>query len=63
MFSSQIDKLIDMIDTKGLISRRLYRHHTINSNGSNIKCLDRLGRELSRTILLDNENLGGQGSY
>lgn len=30
MFPTQIDKVIDMLDPKGYISSRLYKHHTIN---------------------------------
>lgn len=29
MFPNQIDKIIDMLDPKGIISHRLYKHHTI----------------------------------
>lgn len=30
MFPTQIDKIIDLLDPKGHITSRLYRHHTIN---------------------------------
>lgn len=70
MFPNQIDKIIDMLDPKGIISHRLYKHHTIKvidkiiqNNKQPLKYLDRIGRNLNEMILLDNESAGGVGSY
>ena len=31
-FPNQIDKIIDMVDPKGYIQHRLYKHHTVQVN-------------------------------
>jgi len=36
------------------ISIKLYRQHTIKMNGELVKDLGRVGRNLARTILVDN---------
>ena len=36
------------------INFRLYRHHTIQLNGEFVKDLSRIGRDLKRTIIVDN---------
>jgi CTD small phosphatase-like protein 2 len=48
------DWIIDRLDTNKLISHRLYRCSTKNHNGVFIKDLSRIGRELSKTIIVDN---------
>ena len=48
------DWIIDRIDPNSLISSRLYRNHTYFQNGTYIKDLARLGRDLSKTIIVDN---------
>lgn len=48
------DWIIDRIDPGKLISARLYRNHTYFQNGTYIKDLSRLGRDLSKTIIVDN---------
>lgn len=68
-YSHQIDKIIDVLDPKKNVKHRLYKHHTLNAQDVNsrngrvsLKCVDRIGRNLDRLILLDNETLGGKGS-
>ena len=47
--------LIDAIEKKGVkFEYRLYRMHTIVINNDFVKDLSRLGRDLSRTIIVDN---------
>ena len=48
------DLVIEGIDPDGVISDRLYRQHTINVGGVNIKDLDKLGRDIKRVIIIDN---------
>ena len=49
------DPILDLIDTYNVISKRLYRASTITyAHRKNIKCLRRLGFELTRTVLVDN---------
>ena len=54
------DWVIDQLDPKGkLISHRLYRQHTINRDLNSalpliIKDLSKIGRDLSKTIIVDN---------
>lgn len=44
-----------MIDPqKNLIKHRLYRQHTIFNDDDYIKDLNLLGRDLSKTIIIDN---------
>lgn len=52
-FPNQLNKLIDILDKKRLIQYRLFRHHAIKSYGRYYKDMSRLGRDLSKTILLD----------
>jgi len=48
------DWIIDRLDSQKLISHRLYRCSTKNHNGVFIKDLSKIGRELSKTIIVDN---------
>lgn len=48
------DWAIDNIDTELSISYRLYRHHTMNFGPVFMKDLSRLGRDMSKIIILDN---------
>ena len=48
------DWVINDFDTQGYITHRLYRDHTKLRNGIHIKDLSRLGRNLQRTIIIDN---------
>lgn len=48
------DWIIDRLDQTGCISHRLYRQHTYVSNNANIKDLEKVGRDLSKTIIIDN---------
>jgi len=49
------DSILDLIDPeKKLINHRLYRHHTTISGITFVKDLSKLGRDLNRTIIVDN---------
>lgn len=48
------DWILDRIDPSHHISFRLYRQHTQPQNGVYLKDLSRLGRDLSKTIIVDN---------
>ena len=48
------DIVIDGLDCKDLIDFRLYRQHTTVRDGINVKDLSRLGRDLSKIIIIDN---------
>jgi CTD small phosphatase-like protein 2 len=49
------DPIIDAIEKKGIkFEKRLYRIHTVVINNDFVKDLSRLGRDLSRTIIVDN---------
>ena len=49
------DPIINAIEQKGTIfDHRLYRIHTIIINNDFVKDLSRLGRDLSRVIIVDN---------
>jgi len=48
------DHVLDKIDPHGLIHHRLYRQHTLPWGPVCIKDLSRLGRDLNRTLIIDN---------
>lgn len=48
------DYILDRMDTTRTVKYRLYRQHTDFSNNVYQKDLSKLGRELSRTIIVDN---------
>lgn len=48
------DYILDRMDTTRTVKHRLYRQHTDFANNVYQKDLSKLGRELSRTIIVDN---------
>jgi len=49
------DKILNKIDIDGdLISYRLYRSHVLYENGKSVKNLNLIGRDLTKTIFVDN---------
>ena len=48
------DIVIDGFDCKNLIDYKLYRNHTYDYNGINVKDLSKLGRDLNKIIIIDN---------
>ena len=48
------DWVLDQLDADNLISYRLYRHHTMKQNHVYLKDLSLLGRDLAKTIIVDN---------
>jgi len=48
------DWILNDFDRQGLISYRLYRHHTRFRSGVYVKDLSKLGRSLQKTIIIDN---------
>ena len=51
---SYADLVINGIDKQNKISSRLYREHTMKIGNSNIKDLNKLGRDLKKVIIVDN---------
>ena len=52
---SYADKILNKIDINGnLISHRLYRNHVTYENGKSVKKLNMIGRDLTKTIFIDN---------
>lgn len=48
------DYILDRLDDKNSVSHRLYRQHTRFEGGVYQKDLSKLGRDLSRTLIIDN---------
>ena len=48
------DWVLDQLDTERLISYRLYRQHTSKQSHVYLKDLSMVGRDLSKTIIVDN---------
>ena len=48
------DIVIDGLDCKDLIDYKLYREHTYDYNGINVKDLSKLGRDIKKIIIIDN---------
>lgn len=48
------DWVIDQIDPMRYVNHRLYRQHAIPNGQFYIKDLDKLGRDLSKVIIVDN---------
>lgn len=48
------DWVLDQLDTGKWISHRLYRQHTTIENGNFVKDLSKIGRDLTKTIIIDN---------
>lgn len=48
------DWVLDQLDTEHYIKHRLYRHHTVQEGNVYLKDLSRTGRDLARTIIVDN---------
>jgi len=48
------DACIDMVDPMRVINHRLYRQHALSWGPVFLKDLSRLGRDLSRTLIIDN---------
>jgi len=58
VFTASLDKyanpLLDLLDPKGLITGRLFREHCSRRGQMYIKDLDRLGRDLESSLIIDN---------
>jgi len=48
------DFILDRIDTKKCITHRLYRHNTDFKNNVYTKDLSKLGRDMSKSLIVDN---------
>ncbi len=48
------DWILDRLDPVRLITHRLYRCSTTQQNGIYLKDLNKLGRDLSKTLIVDN---------
>lgn len=46
--------MVDHLDSEGNVSHRLYRQHTYLLEGVNVKDLSKLGRDLSKILIVDN---------
>lgn len=48
------DWILDRLDPEKIISHRLYRCSTTEQNGVFLKDLSKLGRDLAKTLIVDN---------
>jgi CTD small phosphatase-like protein 2 len=48
------DWALNFLDNVACIKHRLYRQHALPFNGYYVKDLSRLGRDLTKTIIVDN---------
>jgi CTD small phosphatase-like protein 2 len=48
------DWVLDNLDTNKIISYRLYRQHAVRNGAVFIKDMSKLGRDLSKVIIVDN---------
>lgn len=48
------DWILNDLDRHGVVNHRLYRDHTKHRNGVYIKDLSKLGRDLTKTLIVDN---------
>jgi CTD small phosphatase-like protein 2 len=48
------DWILNDLDRQGYITHRLYRDHTKYRNGVYVKDLSKIGRDLHKTIIIDN---------
>ncbi|MFN9899089.1 MAG: HAD family hydrolase [bacterium] len=48
------DWVLDNLDTNKIISNRLYRQHAVRNGAVFIKDMSKLGRDLSKVIIVDN---------
>ena len=51
------DLVVDQIDPDKKIKYRLYRESCSNLGGSHVKDLSKIGRDLSKTIIVDNSSV------
>jgi len=51
------DRVVDEIDPESCIKYRLYRESCTNVGGVHVKDLSKLGRNLDRTIIIDNSSV------
>eukprot|EP00171_Calliarthron_tuberculosum_P014200 IDg14200t1 len=49
--------VMDLLDPKRLVHGRLYREHCVMTSGCYVKDISKLGRDLSRTLIIDNSPL------
>lgn len=48
------DPLLDLLDAHGVVKTRLFREHCTQHQGSFVKDLNRMGRVLEHTLIVDN---------
>lgn len=49
--------VMDLLDPKRLVHGRLYREHCVLTSGCYVKDISKLGRDLTRTLIIDNSPL------
>eukprot|EP00047_Mylnosiga_fluctuans_P004128 m.232832 g.232832 ORF g.232832 m.232832 type:complete len:247 (+) comp12420_c0_seq1:55-795(+) len=52
--SKYADPVVDLLDTNRVFRHRLFREHCVFFNGIYVKDLSRLGRDVNRSIIIDN---------